>query len=96
MRTNIIKCPNCGCEYLPGEIYVGKAFIGAPINVKKDSLGRVTEVIGSDMDTVEYFCCDNCDTPFKIEATVSFETTTLSEQEFKEALSPRITKPQLF
>ena len=35
MKKNSIKCPHCGREYLPGEIFMPKSFLGQPKNVIK-------------------------------------------------------------
>lgn len=98
MRTNIIACPKCGYQYLAGEIYVPKSFVGEPIKIERDTLGHIINVIGTDVDSTEYYCCDNCDTPFMIDGNITFKTTTLTDDEFKEAmkLKPRISKVQLF
>ena len=77
-KTAVIKCPHCGAEYLPGEIYMPNALIGQPDEVVKDSLGKI---IYEDYSTVdrepcltERFTCEYCNKPFIIEATVSYKT----------------------
>lgn len=35
-KYQVIRCPQCGAEYLPGEIYLPKYFLGQPKNVSKD------------------------------------------------------------
>ena len=39
-RTPVIKCPQCGAEYLPGEIYMPGSLIGQPDEVVRDSFGE--------------------------------------------------------
>ena len=77
-KSAIIKCPHCGAEYLPGEIYLPNSIIGQPDEVVKDSLGKI---IYEDYDTperepslIESFTCEYCDKPFIIEAVVSYKT----------------------
>lgn len=96
MRVNVIKCPHCGYEYLPGEIYIGKTFIGCPENITRNSIGEVIDYVG-DMSTTEYYQCDNCDTHFKITSTVTFTETEITEEEYvNEAIKPKFTKKELF
>ena len=69
-RTPVIKCPHCGSEYLPGEIYM-------PDEVIRDSLGKI---IYEDYTTddrapemVSHFTCEECNKPFVVEATVTYK-----------------------
>lgn len=77
-KTPIIKCPHCGANYLPGEIYMPGALIGQPEDVVKDSLGKLLYEDYSENkepDMVEHFICDYCDKPFIVEATITYKTT---------------------
>lgn len=74
-KAAIIRCPFCGAEYLPGEIYMPGSLIGQPEEVVKDSLGKIiyedyTPIKEPDM--IEHFICDYCDKPFVVEATVTY------------------------
>jgi hypothetical protein len=77
-KTSVIRCPHCGGEYLPGEIYMPGALIGQPDEVIKDSLGKIlyedytTE--NREPNMTEHFICDYCDKPFIIEATTTYKT----------------------
>ena len=77
-KTPVIRCPHCGAEYLPGEIYMPGALIGQPDEVIKDSLGKIlyedytTEAREPNM--TEHFICEYCDKPFIIEATTTYKT----------------------
>ena len=76
-KSPIIKCPHCGAEYLPGEIYMPGAIIGQPDDIVKDSLGRILYEDypeGKEPDMIEHFICDYCDKPFIVEATVTYKT----------------------
>lgn len=76
-KTAVIKCPHCGAEYLPGEVYLPGSLIGQPDEIVKDSFGRIlyedysTETREPDM--VEHYTCDYCDKSFEITATVTYK-----------------------
>lgn len=78
-KSPIIKCPHCGREYLAGEIYLPKSFVGQPTDVIKGFEGQVLTYNGTDMDLKEEFVCENCDTKFSVEATVSFKTKEVTD-----------------
>ena len=67
-----IKCPTCGFEYLPGEIFTPKHFVGEPKNVIRNNIGEVLGYEGIEMDLDESFVCQNCDTEFEVHAKVNF------------------------
>ena len=77
-KTALIKCPNCGCEYLPGEIYMPGSLIGQPGGIVRDSLGKILYEDylekKDEPDNIEHFICEHCEKPFIIEATVSYKT----------------------
>lgn len=76
-KSPTLKCPHCGAEYLPGEIYMPGSLIGQPEEVIRDSFGKI---IYEDYDPVkepdmmESFICDYCNKPFVVEATVTYKT----------------------
>lgn len=77
-KTPVVRCPHCGWEYLPGEIYMPGSLIGQPDEIVKDSFGKIiyedytTETREPDM--IEHFICESCEKPFIIEATVTYKT----------------------
>ena len=84
-KTPVIKCPHCGANYLPGEIYMPGALIGQPDDLVKDSLGRILYedyLDGEEPNMVEHFICEFCNKPFVIEATVTYKT--MSEEPEKD------------
>ena len=86
-KTPVIKCPHCGCEYLPGEIYLPGALIGQPDDLVKDSLGKIIYEDYSTKDKepalIEHFECEHCEKPFIIEAVVTYKAKKeLPENDF--------------
>lgn len=77
-KSPVIRCPHCGAEYLPGEIYMPGSLIGQPDEVVKDTVGKIiyedydSELREPNME--EHFMCDYCDKPFIIEATITYKT----------------------
>jgi len=69
----IIKCPVCGQEYLPSEIFYPNDFIGKPTEIIKDTSGRIEFYLGDDPSFDENFICDNCNTRLKIHASVHYK-----------------------
>ena len=74
----IIRCPHCGAEYLPGEIYMPGSLIGQPDEIVKDAVGKIIyedySTEDREPDMIEHFICDYCHKPFIIEATVTYKT----------------------
>lgn len=79
-KSAIIKCPHCGAEYLPGELYHLGSLIGQPTDIVKDSFGRILyedyEPATKEPDMAEHYTCDYCDKPFIVEATVTYKSMT--------------------
>lgn len=76
-KTPIIKCPRCGANYLPGEIYMPGALIGYPEDVVKDALGKILYEDypeGKEPNMIENFVCEYCNKPFIVEATITYKT----------------------
>lgn len=77
-KTAVIRCPHCGSEYLPGEVYVPGSLIGQPDEVIRDSLGKIIYEDYYTEDTeptmIEHFICEYCEKPFVVEATVTYKT----------------------
>lgn len=82
---DIIKCPHCGYEYLPTEIYVPGQIFGRPSvrDLVKDPLGKILYKEyskGNEPAPVERFVCDGCKKTFVVEASVSFTSKTEEEE----------------
>lgn len=71
--TKTIKCPFCGTEYLPGEIFLPKTFLGQPIDIERDINGKILIYDGVEQNLEEDFCCEKCGKKFKINATINYD-----------------------
>ena len=77
-KTPLIRCPHCGAEYLPGEIYMPGSLIGQPDEVVRDYTGKILYedyyTVAREPDMIEHFTCEYCERPFVIEATTTYRT----------------------
>ena len=85
----IIKCPICGREYLPVEIFVPNAFFGEPDVVKRDTEGNIIGYIGKGPDTTEKYVCDTCNKPFKVSTSIKFITEIDDDADFTSEFKSR-------
>ena len=73
-QLRIIKCPMCGYEYLPGEIFIPNEFLGQPKDIVRDYTGKIIGFDGIKMNDTEHYMCDDCGCEFTIVATTNFQT----------------------
>lgn len=71
-QLRVIKCPTCGYEYLPAEIYMPNEFLGKPKNIMRDENGKIIGFNGIKMNDTETYKCDHCDTLFEVVSTTNF------------------------
>ena len=79
----LIKCPHCSWEYLPGELFFPINTIGYPINIVRDPLGKILyEEYPKDKEPLaeESYICDNCNKPFTIDINISYKTHKVKEE----------------
>lgn len=83
-----IKCPHCGYEYLPCEVFYPDFFLGNSKKIIRDDMGKIIYTEGDDMQLTEEYNCDNCHKDFKVIASVSFksESTKLETIDFDDDL----------
>lgn len=82
-NPNIIKCPHCGFEYHPSEIFYPNAFFGRTDSLVKSPVGKILYVDyqeGEEPNFQEQFECEDCGKSFVINATVSYSTSKVSEE----------------
>ena len=83
-KDTTIKCPYCAYEYLPGEIYIPKYFVGQPKEVERLVDGKVDVEFGIPQDLTEHYVCDHCNRPFTVEATITYNVTKDADRDFSE------------
>jgi hypothetical protein len=64
--TNFIICPHCGFQYLPGEIYDPKHFLGQPKDIVRNNVGEILGYEGIVTDLEETYICENCNNVYLI------------------------------
>lgn len=87
-KYQIIRCPYCGAEYLPGEIFLPKHFLGQPKNISKDFTGKILEYEGLPQNLVETYTCDKCLSNFKVIANIIY--TVKEEFESKDTYTQKL------
>lgn len=95
-RNELIICPKCHREYLPAEIFIPKAFFGKPTDIIRDVYGQILEFEGSEMDLVESYICDSCNTAFNVTAKISFQVKSAPEGNMDEDYTSKLKKSDLF
>lgn len=70
----IIKCPHCGAEYMPSEIFYPEDLLPNSEIVTKDDKGRIIAQAGSPMNLEEDFVCEYCNHAFTAKADFSFSS----------------------
>ena len=74
IKKNVIKCPHCGCEYLPAEVFYPKYLLGKPFNIIRDEEGTILGYNGEEADPIETFECEHCNKKFKVEVVMTFKS----------------------
>lgn len=78
-KYQLIRCPYCGAEYLPGEIFLPKHFLGQPKDISKDFTGKILEYDGLPQSLSESYTCDKCMSSFTITANISYNVNQAFE-----------------
>ncbi len=93
---NKITCPYCEYEYLSGEIFEPKVFLGQPKNIERDIYGKIIYAEGIEQNLNETYICDKCGKPFKVKASINFyaEKDLLNDMD-NEFTSNKYTKDKL-
>lgn len=92
--NTIINCPHCNFQYLAGEIFNPKHFLGQPKEIVRNSIGEILGYEGIIQDLTETYICENCDKEFKVTARMSFIVDTQTVE--STTLEPKIRKISLF
>ena len=67
-----IKCPYCGAEYLPSEIFMPEDLLDKTYTIHKSKDGIIEFAEGEDAELIESYICDYCDKQFKIFANINY------------------------
>lgn len=70
-----IKCPYCGAEYLPSEIFMPETLLDKSAIINKDSNGKIENVKGEEAELRESYICDYCDKEFVVYASIMYNTS---------------------
>lgn len=73
--NNFICCPKCNYQYLPGEIFDPKYFLGQPKEIIRNNLGEILGYEGIHMDNSESFVCESCGCEFEVSARITLCVT---------------------
>lgn len=82
-----IKCPHCGCEYLPEEIFYDTSYLGDARDIIKDDEGNIVYYSGKSMELTERYCCDKCNTHFEVTSEIIYTTTKVLDFDEDEYVS---------
>ncbi len=80
-----IQCPNCGCEYLPGELFIPNNVIGQPINIIKNEDGKIEAFRKGDQCLIAEYTCDKCNKPLKITVGLDFSAEVDTTHDMSES-----------
>ncbi len=76
IKWPVIKCPHCGHEYVPAEIFMPGELVGVPGQIVRDALGKIIYQEYDDEDLpaqVEHYVCDECGKPFVVEPVITYK-----------------------
>jgi len=82
-----IKCPCCETEYLPGEIFLPKYFLGQPTDIEKDYSGKILSYAGVEQNLNEEYICDKCGKKFIVKANINYDVTIDRNKDLSEPYS---------
>ena len=90
----LIKCPICGTQYLPSEVFIPNSVFGKQYDITKTDSGEIKFYLGDDPDLEEEFTCESCLTKLKITMKMSFDIEAFEEENFDEEYVTEIDKPK--
>lgn len=91
----IIRCPHCGREYLPSEIFYPKHFFGYPMDIERTADGKIDFFSGKSIDPIEEYTCDNCLNKFKVSAKITFKSEPIIEDDINQMHTTKLFEDKL-
>lgn len=70
--TPKIRCPYCGAEYVPSEIFMPETLLDKSTIIDKDSNGIIENIEGEEAELIESYICDYCNKEFVVNANVVY------------------------
>lgn len=92
MSKLLIKCPHCGTEYTPSEIFYSDDLLGNQSNIVRDANGKIESSSGEPPTLEQEFECYSCNHVFKVHVNMTFTTTTCEEHDFDSDYTVKIKK----
>ena len=78
----VIKCPNCGYEYLAAEIFFTDSLLGSPKDILRDDTGKILFISGDEPCLEQEWECDKCGHNFTAKLIVKSEVKYDSKYDF--------------
>lgn len=78
----IIKCPYCGAEYMPSEVYFPEDLLDGAFDITKSESGKIEHTLGEMPKYEEEYTCDYCNHTFKVECHMGFVTDKCDIHDF--------------
>lgn len=78
MEYSKIKCPQCGAEYLPEEIFYPDSVFNK-VKVVRDENNKIIYVNGESFVLEEEFECEYCSCKFKVKGKTVFESEKIKD-----------------
>lgn len=79
----IIKCPHCGWNYTPAELFHPHDYAGEPTTILRDALGKILYHdyrSGYEPEMQADYICDGCNKKFIVNMSVSYKARKESEE----------------
>lgn len=79
----VIKCPHCGWEYRPADLFMPDDGIGRPTTVIRDALGKIIYQEyeeGREPNLSAKYICDNCDKQFVVDQIITYKASKEVEE----------------
>lgn len=80
----VIKCPKCGWEYLPAEIYYPDEILGKPSDILRDNNGHIVFFNGESLNLKEEFTCEHCGCTFQVNGKLDATSSVDDSRDFSD------------